>query len=169
MRVYFCRCLKESHIPCSRFTTSILIPDRARRRDAAQGRVDDDAVRAVRRRQLDADVASERQHVDVVVGHRQVAERRSRTRNLQHGLRRPFGKFSFSATLSSHFKKNGCCLLLPKVLDISERLLYLTRCPVLLGPCWMGSDSTSFPFLLRNLNGTSYFKDYTVGEFSHSI
>ena len=50
-----------------------------------------------------------------------------------------------STTISSDFTKKGCSLWLPKVLDTkvldnSERLLYLTRYHSLLRPCWRGSE-----------------------------
>ena len=44
------------------------------------------------------------------------------------------------------------CLWFPEVLDNSERLLYLTRCHLLLRPRWMGSESHLMPFFVFEPN-----------------
>ena len=55
-------------------------------------------------------------------------------------------KKSCFSTISSQFKKQGCRLCLPEVLDYSERLLYLTRCHSWLRPWWMGRSHEKFIF-----------------------
>ena len=54
-----------------------------------------------------------------------------------------------NATLCHHFLvlniRKGFSLWLPKVLDNSERVLYLPWCHSLLRPWWMGSEGHLFP------------------------
>ena len=71
-----------------------------------------------------------------------------------------------SATISSNFKKMRCSPWLPLVLDNTDKVLYLTGCHSLLRPWWWAARVTSFPFLFRNLNGTSCFEVHSGFSFT---